>query len=140
MYHSYFNQFEPKNDFTKEFISLWDGWLGTENYHKLDLVTDKEWSRFNKFITIVSETFKVMQVDCNSETLIEIDCIQSTLSNYIDSMNKDASLFSKYVLPELGCIITEEWDYTYILWHKNNGAIEKLSPLIKKVKLAHFSS
>jgi hypothetical protein len=40
--------------------------------------------------------------------------------------------------PELGCVVTEEWDYTYIIWHKNNGAVEKLAPFIKKAKLKHF--
>lgn len=39
-------------------------------------------------------------------------------------MEKDSSLFLKLVLPELGCIISEEWDYTYIVWHQNNGALE----------------
>ncbi len=53
-------------------------------------------------------------------------------------MNKDDSLFSRYVLPELDCVVTEEWDYTYIIWHKNNGAVEKLAPFITKAKLKHF--
>lgn len=54
-------------------------------------------------------------------------------------MKKDSSLFSKYIIPELECVITEEWDYTYIIWHKNNGAVEALIPYILDSKLLHFS-
>jgi hypothetical protein len=39
---------------------------------------------------------------------------------------------------QLGCVISEEWDYTYIIWHKNNGAVEALAPYIKASRLEHF--
>ena len=54
-------------------------------------------------------------------------------------MNKDASSFSKYIIPDLECVITEEWDYTYILWHKKNGAVEALNPYIIKSGLKRFA-
>jgi len=53
-------------------------------------------------------------------------------------MEKHAGLFSQYVIPELECVITEEWDYTYILWHKDNGAIDALSSYISEANLYHF--
>ena len=137
MYQSYFEDWEVKANFTKEFVSLWGGWLGDESY-KLDLVTENEWSRFNEFIKLLSQGFMVKLADCKSEKLLDISNIQDTFSNYSESMTKDSSLFSRYVLPELDCVITEEWDYTYIIWHKNNGAIEKLAPFITKAKLKHF--
>jgi len=137
MYHSYFEDWEVKEEFTKEFVSLWDGWLGEERY-KLDLVTENDWNRFNELIKLISENYEIKLVNCNNEKLLDIKNIQDTLSNYEESMSKNDSLFSKYVLPELNCVITEEWDYTYIIWHKNNGAIEALSPLIEKAQLKHF--
>jgi|TARA_R110001583_G_scaffold162764_1_gene315031 hypothetical protein len=137
MYHSYFEDWEVKEEFTKEFVSLWDGWLGEESY-KLDLVTENDWNRFNEFIKSISQNYEIKLVNCNNEELLDINNIQDTLSNYEESMNKDYSLFSKYILPDLNCVITEEWDYTYIIWHKNNGAVEVLSPLIEKAKLKHF--
>jgi hypothetical protein len=137
MYHSYFEDWEVKEEFTKEFVSLWDGWLGEESY-KLDLVTENDWNRFNEFIKSISQNYEIKLVNCNNAELLDINNIQDTLSNYEESMNKDYSLFSKYILPDLNCVITEEWDYTYIIWHKNNGAVEVLSPLIEKAKLKHF--
>jgi len=137
MYHSYFEDWEVKEEFTKEFVSLWDGWLGEERY-KLDLVTENDWNRFNELIKLISENYEIKLVNCNNEKLLDIKNIHDTLSNYEESMSKNDSLFSKYVLPELNCVITEEWDYTYIIWHKNNGAIEALSPLIEKAQLKHF--
>jgi len=137
MYHSYFEDWKVKEEFTKEFVSLWGGWLGEESY-KLDLVTENDWNRFNEFIKSISENYEIKLVNCNNEKLLDIKNIQDTLSNYEESMSKNDSLFSKYVLPELNCVITEEWDYTYIIWHKNNGAVEALSPLIEKAQLKHF--
>jgi hypothetical protein len=137
MYQSFFENWEVKTDFTKEFVSLWGYWLGDESY-KLNLVTENEWSRFNEFIKLLSQHFMVKLADCKSEKLLDINNIQDTFSNHSESMNKDDSLFSRYVLPELDCVVTEEWDYTYIIWHKNNGAVEKLAPFIAKAKLKHF--
>lgn len=137
MFSKYIEDWEVKANFTKEFVSLWDGWLGDESY-KLDLVTENEWSRFNEFINLLSLDFMVKLADCNSEKLLDINNIQDTFSNYSESMNKDSSLFSRYVLPELDCVVSEEWDYTYIIWHKNNGAVEALSSYIKKSGLKHF--
>ena len=60
------------------------------------------------------------------------------LSTDEESMNKESSEFTKLVVPDLGCVISEEWDYTYIIWHKNNGAVDALAPYIKAVGLEHF--
>ncbi|MBH0050628.1 hypothetical protein [Pseudoalteromonas sp. SWYJZ19] len=138
MYRSYFKEWDVKSDFVQEFVTLWDGWLGEDECYKLDLVTEKEWCCFNNFIKSISNKYKLMAVDCDSEKLIEIDDINKTLSTYKNSINKGPDSFSKYVIPELNCIITEEWDYTYIIWHKNNGALEKLIPLINEVGLKNF--
>ncbi|MEP4309694.1 MAG: hypothetical protein ABJ364_08095 [Lentilitoribacter sp.] len=140
MFDQYFDGWEEKSIFEKEYISLWSGWLGKADCHLLDQVTEEEWSRFNSFISSISQKYKTGLVDCNEGTVSFSTEIVRTLSSHTQSMNKDASQFSKYVIPEMECVITEEWDYTYIIWHKNNGAVEALIPDILDSKLQHFSS
>ena len=138
MFSTYFADWEVKPGYKKEYVSLWSDWLGKENYDKLDEVTEKDWGRFNNWIRLLSEKFAIELVNCENESLQEITDIESVLSNYEESMNKDASLFLKIVLPELGCIISEEWDYTYIIWHKENGAVKTLAPYIQEAGLKNF--
>ena len=46
--------------------------------------------------------------------------------------------FTTIIIPSLNVVLAETWDYTYILYHKNNGAVEELKPLIKKSNLFSF--
>ncbi|MDA0130718.1 hypothetical protein OH458_21885 [Vibrio sp. MarTm2] len=139
MYHHYFEGWEVKPEFAKEFISLWPGWLGEENYHKLDEVTESEWQRFNKLIELIGKDYKIEFAACDRGKLIPVTDVSNILSSYEESMEKDSSLFSKFVIPELGCVISEDWDYTYILWYKNHDEVEEISPYIKCANLHHFA-
>ena len=139
MFSKYIEDWEVKPEYNKEFISLWSYWLGEKNLHKLDEVTKDEWARFNNLIRNCAKDFAIEIVDCDNQSITKVKDIESVLSNYKESMNKDSSLFSKFVLPELECVISEEWDYTYIIWHKNNGAVEVLSSYIKNSGLEHFN-
>ena len=139
MYHQYFEDWEVKPDFKKEFVSLWPGWLGEENLHKLDEVTENEWQRFNRLLVLLSQNYQLQEVFCGKEKLVTIGNISSALSSYDETMNKDASKFSKFIIPDLDCVITEEWDYTYIVWYKDAQTIIKLAPYIKAANLCHFS-
>ena len=138
MFSDYFEEWEVKPEYSKEFISLWSGWLGKENYHKLDEVTENEWGRFNSFLKSISKKYSIEKVDFEAQSITKVDNIETLLSSYSESMNKDSSMFTNIVLPELECVISEEWDYTYIIWHKKNGAVEALSPLIESDGLKHF--
>ena len=139
MYNKYFEYyFEIKPEFNKEFISLWPGWLGKENSYQLDEVTELEWAKFNSLIRLISKRYQLYLAKWETEDLIKIDVIESTLSNYKDSMNKPSSEFLRYVIPELDCVLTEEWDYTYILWHKNKKVVDELQPSINKAGLYNF--
>ena len=104
----------------------------------MDEVSELDWARFNNWISEISDQFRLLIVDCKSKTISEIDEVSSVLSSYEDSMQKESSIFSKFVLPELGCAITEEWDYTYIIWYKDSEKIVKLFPSIEKAGLKHF--
>ena len=138
MYSKYFLDLEVNPEFDKEFISLFDGWLGKDNLHKLDEVTENEWRGFNALIKLISENYDVAQADCGSQSICDIGDINEVISTYREAMDKDSSQFTKLVIPALGCVLTEDWDYTYILWHKENGALEALTPLINKAGLYHF--
>jgi len=140
MYDKYFTEWEVLPEFQPEYVSLWSDWLGKEQLHLIDEVTEQEWERFNLLIDLISKHYKIGFANCANETISFPSKIKSTFSSYSDSMKKDAASFSKYVLPELDCVITEEWDYTYIIWHKNNGAVEALSSYITHSKLRHFSN
>jgi len=139
MFDTYFEGWEVKPEYQKEYVSLWSGWLGKDNIHKLDEVTELEWKRFNDWIASLNQHFTIQLVDCESESINKVKAIESLISDYETSMDKDDSLFTKIILPELECVITEEWDYTYIIWHKNNGAVETLSAFIKSSGLKHFN-
>lgn len=119
-------------------MTLWTGWLGPENCHKLDDVTETEWEYFNTLVRLIYKRYNLQLVNHKNHSIEKIENIETTLATYEESMNKDASKFTNYFLPELDCIISEEWDYTYIIWHKNNGAVEALEPFIKKAKLYNF--
>jgi hypothetical protein len=137
MYSEYFENWEVRSHFSKEFVSLWPCWLGKDNLHKLDEVTEIEWNKFNKWISLIAERFTIKVVDCELEATSDFE--HADLSTYQESMSKDRSLFSKFIIPKLGCVITEEWDYTYIIWHKNNEALEALLPSIENARLEHFN-
>lgn len=138
-FNEYFDDYEVKDGFKKEFISLWTGWLGKENSHQLDEVTESDWSRFNSLIKLIFKNYRMQIVDLRERKLNDINNIEETFSNYKDSMNKTTDKFSIYVIPELECIISEDWDYTYIIWYTNKTVIEKLQPFIEKSGLYHFS-
>ena len=138
MFSDYFEEWEVKPEYSKEFVSLWSGWLGAENYHKLDEVTEDEWSRFNNMLRNIANDFELEVANFEDESLIQIVDIESVLSTYEKSMSKKSSGFINVVVPSLGCVISEVWDYTYIIWHKNNGAVEALDSYIKAACLEHF--
>ncbi|GAB5489728.1 MAG: hypothetical protein Pars2KO_32980 [Parasphingorhabdus sp.] len=139
MFDDYFDGWDVKPSFDKEYISLWSGWLGKSDYHLLDQVTEEEWSRFNRLISLLSEKCTLGLVDRHKRSIAFPTNIEETFSSYEDSMNKDSAAFSAYIIEELECVITEEWDFTYIVWHKGNGAIDLLSSDILRANLKQFS-
>lgn len=138
MFSDYFEDWEVKPEYSKQFVSLWSGWLGAENCHKLDEVTADEWSRFNDLLRNIANDFELELANFEDQSLIHIVDVESVLSTYEESMSKTSSEFINVVVPALGCVISEEWDYTYVIWHKNNGAVEALDPYIKAACLEHF--
>lgn len=138
MYSKYFEDCEIRPEYKKEFVSLWSGWLGKESLHKLDEVTQEDWKRFNDWIQLLVNEYKLLVVDRNSESTSEVKNVDAIISTYEESMDKGSSQFSHFIIPELECVITEDWDYTYIIWYKDSSVIKTLSTLINKAGLEHF--
>jgi hypothetical protein len=138
MYSKYFEGWEVRPEYKKEFVSLWSGWLGKESLHKLDDVTKEDWKRFNIWIELLVEEYKLLAVDRKSESTSAVKDVETIISTYEESMNKERSQFSHFIIPELECVITEDWDYTYIIWYKDSSVIKALSTLINKAGLEHF--
>ncbi|MES2902974.1 MAG: hypothetical protein V4696_02200 [Pseudomonadota bacterium] len=139
IYDMFFQHGEVRPLFRKEYISLWSGWLGKERLYLLDQVSEEEWSRFNRLLLAAFGAFRTGVVNHAEEAVEFATRLEPLLSDYQDSMRKDASQFSQFVMPALDCVITEEWDYTYILWHRNTEALEAIKPLLSEAKLLHFS-
>lgn len=85
------------------------------------------------------ETFRMGVVNRAAETVEFPAKLDPLLDDYQASMHKDGSQFSQFVIPDLDCVLTEEWDYTYILWHRNKEALEAITPLLAETNLKHFA-
>lgn len=139
IYKMFFENGEVRPDFEKEFISLWPGWLGKERLHLLDEVKEEDWLRFNRMLLATFEAFRMGVVDHSDETIEFPVRLEPFLSDHHEAMQKDASRFLQFVIPALDCVITEEWDYTYILWHRDVNTLEAIKPLLCEARLEHFS-
>lgn len=139
IYEVFFEHGEVRPDFKKEFISLWPGWLGKERVHLLDEVSEEEWLRFNRMLLAAFEAFRMGLVDHSNETIEFPARLEPFLSDHQEAMQKNASQFLQFVIPALDCVITEEWDYTYILWHRDGDALGAIKPLLLGARLEHFS-
>ena len=138
MFFDYFSDWEVKTNFSKEFISLWDGWLGQDEIHKLDEVTEPEWLKFHRFILMLADQYELYEVDLANSQTKKIECIKSYLPTFEEDQEREYSQFTKLVIPELDAVLTEEWDFTYIFWHKNNGSKEKISEFVIDAGLFSF--
>ena len=138
MLDQYFQGWEVRAEFQAEFISLWPGWLGPGQVYRLDQVTEAEWQRFNDLLALLVERHEVLLADLELGQLRSLAGADGVAQSYQAAMSKDASQFTRLVIPELDCVLTEDWDFTYILWHRDGAAVNALAPLVEKAGLYHF--
>ena len=134
-YAAFFADGAVKPEFRKRFVSLWPGWLGPERLHELDTVNEIQWSKFNGFVRALAQNYQFYAADVAEHTLERVDDIEATLSSLAESMEKSSGEFSRYVLPELCYVLTEDWDYTFVLLHRDDGAVEALAPMVARAGL-----
>ena len=140
MFETYYLDGSVRPEFNKEFVSIFDGWLGKENLDQLDQVTGVEWSRFNTFLDLLKQGYGLYSANLMTGQVRQINDLDTVIVTHEASLEKQSSQFTQIVIPELGALYKEEWDYTWILWHKNNGAVETLDPLIRQAGLFHWSA
>ena len=134
-----FNTGAVRSEFNKEYVSLFDGWLGADNLHRIDQVREEDWLRFNRLLRLLDQDFTLFSIDQFSGSLQPVMQIEDILCSHAASQDKDSSQFTRLVISELEAIYTEDWDYTWILWHQDQGAVEVLTPLIQQAGLFHWS-
>ncbi|RXF00249.1 hypothetical protein D9981_09655 [Pseudoalteromonas phenolica O-BC30] len=135
----YFDDLDVKKEFSQEFISLWSGWLGRDECYKLDEVSEAEWERFNQLVRLLHSEYEMYAVNLENETINKLEDLDKYLPTYAEDMDRGQMNFTTIIIPSLNAVLAETWDYTYVLYHKNNGAVESLKPLIKKSNLYSFS-
>ena len=84
MISEYFDDWEVKEEFSQEFISLWEGWLGRDDFYKLDEVTELEWKGFNQLIKFMHSKYEMYAVDIEKENTYKL----VDLMNYLPSSQK----------------------------------------------------
>ncbi|CAH1533356.1 hypothetical protein THF5H11_20003 [Vibrio jasicida] len=83
----YNNEDEIRSEFNKEFISLWRGWLGGDEYYKLDEVTESEWSRFNQLLKLLHSQYEMYVVNWDNREAKLVDNIDDFLPTYEEAMD-----------------------------------------------------
>ena len=101
-------------------------------------MTAEEWGKFNDLIRRIAQLYKIQQVEVATKYFIPVIDVEMILSSYDQAMKKIYMEFTKIFIPSLDCIVSEDWDYTYIIWCKNSDSIEALKPLISEVGLFSF--
>ena len=139
MSSEYFDDLEVKKEFSQEFISLWSCWLGRDECYKLDEVSEAEWERLNQLVRLLHSEYEMYAVNLENETINKLEDLDKYLPTYAEDMDRGQMNFTTIIIPSLNAVLAETWDYTYILYHKNNGTVESLKPLIKKSNLYSFS-
>jgi len=139
MYSKYCREWEIKDTFFPEYICIFNGWVEEKYSYLMDEVTTKEWERFDSLVRLLAKDYKLYLINHNKKTCSLITNIENIIVSYEISMNKDATQFTEIIIPELNAVLSESWDYTYILWHKKNGAKEKVNPLVTNSKLYQFT-
>lgn len=130
---------EVRPEFQKEYISLFKGWVKEKHAHKMDEVTESEWSKFNSFLHVLFDHYKLYSFNPAEEACQVIENVGVIIDAYDVSMNKESSEFIQLIIPELNAVYTEGWDYTWILWHQNNGAVDAFSSMVSSVGLYQFN-
>jgi len=139
MIDRYFIAHEVRNDFEKEFVSLFDGWLGEQNLYRLDEVREQEWQKFNTLLRMLAGKYEIFAVNLGDRSCCKVTDVESIIPTYEEDMNRGSDQFIRIIISELDVIFMEDWDYTWILWYREREAVHALAPMIANAGLFHFS-
>ena len=136
MIEKYFDDYQVKVKYKKRFISLFNGWLGEENLKKLDLVTKTDWQKFNILLELLDQEFNLYKVNLAKNECKKILHISSVFGVFNEDKSSDE--FIQIIIPKLDIVLTEEWDYTYIIWYKEKDSLSIMQKYVQEAGLYSF--
>ena len=134
----YFDDWEVKEEFSQQYISLWDGWLGKNEYYKLNEVSKSEWERFNNLIKQLHANFELYAVNLKRQEVTKLIDLDNYLPTLEEDLNREQLEFTTIIVPALKAVLAETWDYTYIIYHTGSEAVKALAPFINANELFCF--
>lgn len=123
--------------FTYLAVSVFDQWLGKDNYHLLENVSDKEDRKRNSKLKLFSEkliettrvyTYRFKGRNADRVAFKEFRS-RELLKDYFNGKNDK---YFKVAIPEYECIYLEGDDYTNIIYYRN---IDKLNELLDLISI-----
>lgn len=90
------------------------------------------WETFNQLVRLLHSEYEMFAVNLERESINKLEDIDKYSPTYEEDMDRGQMNFSTINIPSLNAVLEETWDFTYILYHENNGTVETLKPLIKK--------
>ena len=131
--------------YKKLFISVFDHWLTRDEAEKMIFIDDNANElkiRREKFEKLIEELHKstdtyLWKYKRNNRIFLKKPLTCNDLLRKCDFNNLWSQSGARYslILPELSAIYNEGWDWTNIVWYKNEEKIEPIIMLAKKVGL-----
>jgi len=116
-------------DLPRKFVSIFDRWLGKENYGQLDCKNDAERAERNeRLLSHWEMIFERTPVFMLNETGVLTEAVnrESFFSKCEYGGWKGSADFVFVLLPALGAYYQEHWDDTNVVWYSD---IKKAQPL-----------
>lgn len=120
-------------------VSVFDQWLGKENYHLLENTTSEEDSKYvaslQRLNECISESTKVytFRLKGRKGNIVKFKEFNSIISLNC-YCNNEADYF-KLVIPEYECLYFEADDYTNVIYYKDKIKLTKFLKLISNCGL-----
>jgi len=132
---------EPNKEWDLSFLCLWPCWLGEDNIHLLDVVSRKQEQAFLRFMHFTRERWQILYAD---HGCMKIRPVRSNAVLYTaglgESFQTKVQWPRTFVLSDLGVVIKESWDYTHLVWSKNEAALREVRPLARRAGLHIFNN
>ena len=126
------------------FVSVFDGWLKPEEVSRLEEIEPEEWQRFWHFSDLLAGRFTLWALDKEAGSMRPFDFGRDGRSGwYSDEGGSWGGHFSPYdpailYVAELDCVIEEHFDYTSLVWHRDEEAISALRTAVEEAGLYVF--
>lgn len=127
------------------FVSVFDGWLKPEEAGKLEEVVAEEWQQFWRFSDLLADRFTLWALSKDAGSMRLFDSEREGRSRWYSDEGGNwlghLAPFGPVILyvAELDCVIEEHFDYTSLVWHRDEETILALQPVVEEAGLYVFS-